>query len=207
VEWLPISGLALHDLPILQAMVWKLSFIMMFFVSSGNTLLKSQQLFWKCNNGHVAFESAAPLEVIKAESNAVRGIVSPETKSFAFTMEINSFQGFNSDIQQTHFLENYLEWKKYPEATFTGKLIEDIPFDVPGTYSVRAKGNLDIHGITRERIIRGTLIVRKDGGRIQTDFSIPVSDHGITIPKIVQQKISDDIQVRVSMNFTADRQS
>jgi hypothetical protein len=170
----------------------------LFLFTSGSC----QNLFWICDHGHISFDSQAPLEVIKAQSRDVRGIVSPATKSFAFSMNINSFEGFNSDIQQTHFLENYLEWKKYPQATFTGKLIEDIPFDTPGTYSVRAKGNLNIHGITKERILRGTLTVKKDGGHIETEFSIPVSDHGITIPKIVQQKISDDIKVKVNMDFT-----
>lgn len=164
--------------------------------------VSSQNLFWISEHGYVSFDSDAPLEVIKARSHAVRGIVSPATKSFAFSMNINSFEGFNSDVQQSHFLENYLEGKKYPQATFTGKLIEDIPFDTPGTYSVRAKGSLTIHGVSKERIIRGTIIVKKDGGHIETGFSIPISDHGITIPKIVQQKISDDIQVKVNLDFT-----
>ena len=166
------------------------------------TSISSQTMFWICDHGHISFDSQAPLEVIKAQSHDVKGIISPTTKSFAFSMNINSFEGFNSDIQQTHFLENYLEWKKYPQATFTGKLIEDVPFDTPGTYSVRAKGYLTIHGISKERIIRGTIVVKKDGGHLDTDFSIPVSDHGITIPKIVQQKISDDIKVKVNMDFT-----
>jgi hypothetical protein len=176
------------------------------FIFSFYSGLISQNQFWICENGFVSFASKAPLEMIQAESRHVRGIMSPASKSFAFSLNINSFEGFNSDVQQTHFLENYLEGKKYPQATFTGKLIEDVPFDKPGTYSVRAKGNLNIHGITKERIIRGTLTVKNDGGQIDTDFSIPVSDHGITIPKIVQQKISDDIQVKVRMDFSLGQQ-
>jgi hypothetical protein len=188
-------------------MTWRryffISVLFLFLYHTAN----GQKLFWICEHGHISFASEAPLEVINAQSHAVRGIVSPATKSFAFSLNINSFEGFNSDIQQTHFLENYLEWKKYPQATFTGKLIEDIPFDTPGTYTVRAKGILNIHGISKERIIRGTIIVKKDGGHIETEFSIPVSDHGITIPRIVQQKIADDIQVKVNMDFTLGQQS
>jgi hypothetical protein len=174
-----------------------------FFLCSN---VSSQNLYWVCDDGHVSFDSEAPLEVIKAQSKAVKGIISPASKSFAFSMSINSFEGFNSDIQKIHFLENYMEWKKYPEATFEGKFIEDIPFDTPGTYSVRAKGNLIIHGISKERIIRGTLIVKKNAGHLETEFSIPVSDHGILIPKIVQQKISDNIHVKVDMDFTLGNQ-
>jgi len=164
--------------------------------------LVGQNLFWISDQGHVSFSSTAPLEIISAQSKEVRGIISPASKSFAFSINIHSFQGFNSDVQQTHFLENYLEGKKYPEATFTGKLIEDIPFHVPGTYSVRAKGTLNIHGVSKERIIRGTLVVKKAGGHVETEFIVPVSDHGIRIPKIVQQKIADEIHVKVNIDFT-----
>ena len=156
---------------------------------------------WRSENGLIQFKSDAPLEMIKAESKALKGIIDPSTKSFAFNLKINTFQGFNSDIQQTHFFENYLEQKKYPNATFTGKIIEDITFNVPGTYSIRAKGNLEIHGITKERIIRGTLTIKEGSAHIQTSFLVPVADHGIAIPKIVKQKIAEQITVDIEIDF------
>jgi len=188
-------------------MSWKGYFLFAGLIFFLCTSVSSQKLFWLSDHGYVSFDSEAPLEVIQAKSKDVRGIISPASKSFAFSLELNSFEGFNSDIQKVHFLENYMEWKKYPQATFEGKFIEDIPFDTPGTYSVRAKGNLIIHGITKERIIRGTITVKKDGGHIETEFSIPVSDHGILIPKIVQQKISDNIHVKMEMDFTSGNKS
>lgn len=162
-----------------------------------------QDIVWKSEKGTVSIKSEAPLEIIKAESKEVKGIIDPSTKSFAFTINMKSFEGFNSELQQQHFLENYIEEKKYPKATFTGKLIEDIPFTVPGTYSVRAKGNLEIHGIVKERIIRGTLTIRKESARVQSDFFVPVADHGIIIPKIVMQKIAEQIAVGIDIEFIA----
>jgi polyisoprenoid-binding protein YceI len=161
----------------------------------------AQDLLWKADRGTIAFSSDAPLEVIRAKSNHLRGAINTVTNSFAFSVEINTFEGFNSEIQQVHFLENYLETKQYPEATFIGKLIEEIPFDTPGTYPVRAKGMLTIHGIARERIIRGSLTVNGNGGSLQTTFTVPVSDHGIDIPRIVQQKIAEQIEVKVDVPF------
>lgn len=157
--------------------------------------------------GTASFKSDAPLEIIQAESNALRGVISPSSKSFAFTVNINSFQGFNSDIQRTHFLENYMEQKRYPQATFTGKIIEDIPFDTPGTYSVRAKGELDIHGIKKERIIRGDLIIKNGTAHLSTNFTVPVADHGIAIPKIVKQKIAEQIIVNIDIDFVQGAKS
>ena len=159
------------------------------------------------DEGKVHLTSEAPLEVIQCGSHFLRGVIDPEKKTFAFSVSLTSFRGFNSDIQRTHFLENYLEQRKYPQATFTGKLIEDVPFDVPGTYSVRAKGELDIHGVRKERIIKGNLIVKNNAAQIQTNFSVPVADHGIAIPKIVKQKIAEQISVAVDIEFAQGSKS
>ena len=151
--------------------------------------------------GNVSFVSEAPLELIKASSRALRGALKAGTRSFAFTLPVASFEGFNGDIQRTHFLENYMEQKKFPQATFSGKFIEEIPFDVPGTYPVRAKGDLTIHGVTRERIIRGTLKVSEREVIVHAEFMVPVAEHDITIPKIVSQKIAEEIAVTVDITF------
>lgn len=158
-------------------------------------------------HGTALFISEAPLEIIQAESGSLRGVINPGTRSFAFTLKINSFDGFNSDIQRTHFLENYMEQRNFPQATFTGKIIEDISFDVPGVYTVRAKGLLNIHGINKERIIKGTLTIKPGSAHITSDFSVPLSDHGIAIPKIVRQKISEEIAVTIDINFAQGSKS
>ena len=173
--------------------------VMAVLLLQSNT--RGQEPVWLADRGTIAFSSDAPLEIIKAKSTHLRGAINTATNSFAFTVNINTFEGFNSEIQQVHFLENYLEAKHYPEATFTGKLIEEVPFDTAGTYSVRAKGILTIHGISKERIIRGTLVVNGNGGSLQTVFTVPVSDHGIPIPRIVQQKIAEQIEVKVDVPF------
>jgi polyisoprenoid-binding protein YceI len=163
--------------------------------------LSGQESLWLADRGTIEFSSDAPLEIIRAKSSHLRGAINTNTNSFAFTVDIITFQGFNSEIQQVHFMENYLEAKQYPQATFTGKLIEDIPFTTPGTYSVRAKGMLTIHGISKERIIRGSLVVNGNGGTLSTNFTVPVTDHGIDIPRIVQQKIAEQIEVQVDVPF------
>jgi len=171
------------------------------------TLSYAQDDLYVTEVGSIEFKSEAPLELIQAKSKTLRGVINPATKAFAFTLNINSFQGFNSDIQRIHFLENYMEQKKFPTATFTGKLIEDIQFNTPGTYVVRAKGELDIHGVKKERIIKGTLVIREGSASIQTNFTVPLSDHGIAIPKIVQQKIAEQIAITVDLDFAQGSKS
>lgn len=163
----------------------------------------SQGELLTADKGLIQLTSNAPLELIECESKGLRGVIDPEKKSFAFSVSISSFHGFNSEIQRTHFMENYMEQKIYPHATFTGKIIEDIPFDTPGTYSVRAKGDLEIHGMKKERIIKGTITITNNSVQIQTNFNVPLVDHGIAIPKIVRQKIADLIAVSVDMTFVS----
>ena len=175
-----------------------LLFLLAILLTSWNT---NQGVLWEASQGYVHIQSDAPLEIIKAECRSMIGVIDPMKKTFAFSVRINSFQGFNSQTQRTHFLENYMEEKKFPTATFEGKFIEDFPFETPGTYSVRAKGYLVIHGITRERIIRGELIIGEHNASVKASFFVPVSDHGISIPKIVNQKIAEEIAVNIDIPF------
>ena len=176
-------------------------FLLASFLFGLTSFAPPQEVKWFSEKGTAKIKSEAPLEIIKAESKDVTGVIDLESKGFAFSIRMKSFEGFNSELQQQHFLENYVEEKKYPKATFTGKFIEDIPFSVPGTYSVRAKGNLEIHGVIKERIIRGTLTIHKETARVQSSFFVPVADHGIIIPKIVMQKIAEQIAVDIDVEF------
>lgn len=152
--------------------------------------------------GVINFTSVAELELIKASSNGMRGLIDSATQRFAFNVDISSFRGFNSDLQRGHFMENYMETDKYPKASFTGKIIEEVDFTKPGTYEVRAKGDLDIHGVKQTRIIKGTLTITKTGAQVDASFKVPLADHNISIPKIVNQKIATEIEVAIRALMT-----
>jgi polyisoprenoid-binding protein YceI len=153
-------------------------------------------------SGEVKFKSDAPLELITAASDKLRGAIDTEKRTFAFSIEMNTFEGFNSPLQREHFNENYLETQRYPKATFTGKIIEDLDLTKPGTYEVRAKGTLSIHGIARERIIKSQVRVDENGIHIESYFTVLLEEHDISIPKIVYQKIAEEIEVWINATLT-----
>lgn len=155
------------------------------------------------DSGVLQFKSNAPLEVIEAKSSKLRGVIDVATQAFAWSVDIISFEGFNSPLQREHFNENYLESTRYPKASFAGKIIEKVDFEKDGTVSVRAKGKLLIHGVEQERIIKGKLEVKGRKLRIQASFTVPLTDHDITIPKIVHQKIAEEIAVSVDAILVA----
>jgi polyisoprenoid-binding protein YceI len=143
----------------------------------------------------MSFTSNAELELIKAASDKVQGLIDPATNQFAFSLDVKSFQGFNSELQREHFNEKYLESEKFPKARFSGKIIEPIDFSSGKSYEVRAKGELDIHGQKQTRIIKSKLRVENGIVYLETRFFVPLADHNISIPTIVSQKIATEIEV------------
>ena len=153
--------------------------------------------------GKVDFASHAELELIKASSTELTGIIDTSTNRIAFRVNNKSFQGFNSGLQRQHFNDKYMESHLYPSSTFTGKIIEHVNYTQPGVYDVRVKGELEIHGQKQTRIIKGKLTVRDKGLSIETSFPVPLSDHNISIPKIVSQKIATEIEVNITATLGA----
>lgn len=152
-------------------------------------------------SGKVSFVSTAPLEIIRSESKNLNAVIDPVNRKMAYSVRISSFEGFNSPLQREHFNENYMETSEFPTANFTGKLIENIDFDIPGAFDVRAKGLLTIHGISNERIVKGEMIISQEKIILKSQFSVQLEDHQILVPSIVNQKIAEEIMISLEIIF------
>lgn len=156
------------------------------------------QKIFQVQNGNISFHSDAPKELISAASPGLKGIVDIQKKTFAFKIGIGSFIGFNSPLQREHFNENYMESSVFPEASYSGKIIEDVDLTKNGSYVIRAKGKLRIHGIEQERIIKSTITSNNGVLSIKSDFVVLLADHNIKIPKVVNNKLAPEINVSVN---------
>lgn len=157
------------------------------------------------STGLISFTSDAPLELIKATSTQMRGLIDVDKKTFSFRVMYRSFEGFNSGLQREHFNEKYMESEKYPEAFFNGVIEEPIDFTNDATYIINAKGKLNIHGIEKERIIKSTVVISKGEMHIESKFTVPVIDHNIKIPTVVTQKIATLIYVEIKADMKQKR--
>ena len=151
--------------------------------------------------GEVSFVSDAPLERIAASNSAVTGMLDLKQRTFVVRIPMRLFSGFNSPLQQEHFHENYVESQDFPNALFEGRVIEACDLSKAATYEVRAKGRFTVHGVAQERIITCTLVVAADGIRVTSTFDVPLADHGIRIPRVVQQKLAAVARVKVDLLF------
>ncbi len=156
-----------------------------------------QGAVYEVKRGSAEFYSEAPKELISARSEELKGVFQIARRTFAFKIPIRSFQGFNTPMQRDHFSENYMETWKYPDAMFAGKVIEETDFTKNGVYTVRAKGKLTIHGISRERLIRSTVTVKDGMIRILAEFPVKLDEHDIKIPKVVYEKLAPEVKVIV----------
>lgn len=96
-----------------------------------------------------------------------------------------------------------MESRKYKSATFSGKIIDKDDFAKDGTYTIRTKGKLTVHGISKERIIKSEVTTKGGVITLRSKFTVLLDEHDIAIPKIVYQKIAEEIAVEVSAELVA----
>jgi polyisoprenoid-binding protein YceI len=102
---------------------------------------------------------------------------------------------------QEHFNDDFLETGKFPAASFTGKINEAIPWGKAGTYNVSATGVFTIHGVSQPRTITGKLQVGENSLRLESTFMVKLQDHKISIPKLLFQKIAEQVEVKCLLQY------
>jgi polyisoprenoid-binding protein YceI len=142
-------------------------------------------------DGVITFYSKTPVEDIKAINSKVLATVNPANSQIAIRMEMTDFI-FPKKLMQEHFNENYVESDKYPRATFAGVISPAIDFTKPGTYEVTANGKLNLHNVTKDAKLTGTVTVDAQGNAtIDCKFPIKLEDYNVQRPAIVMLKIAD----------------
>lgn len=162
----------------------------------------SREGLYEAENGRVSFESKATLEKIVATSDDLRGMIDAGNNTFRFSVRLDSFHGFNSNLQKIHYNENYVESDQYPNAVFSGKIIEEVNFDKPGSQVVRAKGNFSLHGITLTKIIPARLTITQGGQiNVESDFGLNLTEYRVKIPRLVHKKVAQEIKIHVAISL------
>lgn len=161
------------------------------------TAVNAQERYFT-KTGKIDFYSQAALEDIEAKNKTVTAVLDTKTGAMQFEVQMKGFE-FEKKLMQEHFNENYVESNKYPKAEFKGAVVNNaaVNYAKEGTYNVRVKGKLTIHGITKEVEAPGTIKVA--GGKIDaaSTFNIQLSDYKISIPAVVKDKISNTIKISV----------
>ncbi len=153
-------------------------------------------------SGKITFYSDAPLEKIEAHNTTASTVLDATTGNFEWAVLIKGFQ-FEKALMQEHFNENYMESDKYPKAVFKGRIdnLSQVNFSKDGEYTVKASGNLEMHGVTQPVMVEGKLKVKGESISASGKFNVKVEDYKIQIPKVVADNIAKVVEVTVSADY------
>ncbi|MEJ8800853.1 YceI family protein [Pontibacter sp. H249] len=147
-------------------------------------------------NGQVTFSAGAPLDLIKGTSTEITGSINPETGKVYFEIPVKSFQFANS-LMQERFNNKYMQTGKHPKATFIGKVASFSQ----NSKEVTAYGTLTIHGVSRQRSIKGTLKKQGNSFILQSLFVVSTKDHHIESPKLTGGFMAENINVNLRLQL------
>ncbi len=176
----------------------KLHFSRVACMAMFSTALLSGNVFaqmFSTSGGNTKFSASTPLENIEAENKKSQVILNTANGEIAIRMNMREFV-FPNKLMQEHFNENYIESEKYPTATFSGKVDKAPDYTKDGNYDVSATGKFTVHGVAKERTIKGKMKI--EGGKItvSSDFEVALVDHNIEVPSVVFVKIAQIIKVK-----------
>nr|WP_299343237.1 YceI family protein [Allomuricauda sp.] len=149
--------------------------------------------------GQISFFSHTQVEDIEAVNNQVLSVADFSTAEVAVSMLMRAFV-FKKALMQEHFNESYIESDIYPKSTFEGKILDFDP-TLPESQTKLVKGQIQIHGVSKELEIK-TKIENIQGSIILSGtFDLRVADYKIKIPPIVAGNISKTIEVSFRFEY------
>ena len=161
---------------------------------SNFSLIKAQIYTAKDGATNISFYSEAPLENIEAVNKSASVVFKSSTADLQMSISIQNFK-FKNALMEEHFNENYMETEKYPKCVFKGKINEPVDYTKDGENKVTVTGKLELHGVTKEVTINGTLTKSGVEFKLNSKFKIKVSDYNIKVPSMYVKNIAETVDV------------
>ena len=169
-----------------------IGFAIIFFASIGN----AQKLYTK--SGKISIFSTTSVENISAVNKSSVCLLDSKTGDLQFAVLMKGFE-FRKAKMQEDFNSDYVESSKFQKSEFKGQITNNstVNYSSNGTYNVNVKGNLTIHGVTKDVESAGTITV--EGGKLLANsvFNILIADYNIKVPKMYMDNISKSIKITV----------
>lgn len=167
-----------------------------------NTALLAQSK--ETTSAVIAFDASTSLDNLpKAQNKTVIGVIDTKTGTVDFEAAVKNF-AFANPMMQGHFNgEKWLHSSKYPVFTFSGKItdLSKVNFTKNGTYTVTVSGDLTIKDITKPVTTKTAIVVTSGTINTSADFSIKLSDYGISGVPIDAGKVSKEPKISVTATF------
>lgn len=150
--------------------------------------------------GKISFDattSKSPENIDGVNKTAIC-VLDTKTGNLQFSVLMKGFE-FERALMQEHFNENYVESNKFPKSEFKGTITNNasVNYAKDGTYPVKVKGSITIHGVTKEIETDGKIIVKAGKINAVADFSVALADYNIAVPSLVADKLAKTAGIKV----------
>ncbi|MBS1609210.1 MAG: YceI family protein, partial [Bacteroidetes bacterium] len=83
------------------------------------------------------------------------------------------------------------------KSEFKGQIVNnsEINYTKDGSYKAKVKGTLTIHGETKNVETTGSILIKDKKPEINASFEVLLSDYKISIPSLVNDKISNTVKI------------
>jgi YceI-like domain len=179
----------------------KLFFLLSAFIIA-NTVIAQEKQFTK--TGKINFDATVPKspENIDGINKSVVCVLDTKSGAVQFAVMMKGFE-FDRALMQEHFNENYVESNKFPKAEFKGTVTNNsaVNYRKDGSYPVKVKGKLTMHGEIKDVEADGKIIIT--GGKVNAtaDFIVPLEDYKIAIPQLVADKVAKNAKIKVDCSL------
>ncbi|MBS1656089.1 MAG: YceI family protein [Bacteroidetes bacterium] len=150
--------------------------------------------------GKITFDatSASSPEKVAGVNRSVTCVLDTKNGNMQFAVLMKGFE-FEKALMQEHFNENYVESNKFPKAEFKGAITNNtsVNYTKDGVYNVKVKGQLTIHGITKDVETEGKITIKGGKPTAIASFPAALADYNIGIPSIVADKVAKIATVTV----------
>lgn len=154
---------------------------------------------FSAEKGELSFFSDAAVEDIEAKNSLVGSLLNAGTGELVFIAKIKDFV-FPKSLMREHFNEKYMETEKFPKSTFRGKVV-GFKAGVHGEQKVTATGKMNIHGVTRDIDVPGTIEFKDGKVFMKSKFMVKLTDYNIKIPTLIWQNLAEEVEVRVEFSY------
>ena len=142
------------------------------------------------------FLSKSEIEDIEATNKTSVVVMDAGKGNVQVQVQIKAFK-FASSFMEEHFNENYMESEKFPFSTFKGKINETVDYTKDGEVKVTCTGKLEMHGVSKDVTIPGTLKIKGNQITLTADFKVKIADYKIKVPSLYTKNIAEEIAVDV----------
>ena len=134
---------------------------------------------------HFKFFSSTPAEDIQANNYKAVGTIETSTGNIVFSVPMQSFE-FEKALMQKHYNSaKFLDTKQFPKSKFKGQItnLDNINFEVDGTYNATVIGEMTLHGITKPITETATITVAGNKITIETKMQLTLAGYNINFKK------------------------